>query len=218
MKYTKTTLLALAAALGLAGAAHGQTTFVFDDGSSTGAAGLALEAFADNTDDASFGVRTSGTYTQDGITLSAGTDFGKFNLTNSGFGPNDVGTGDETDNFDGSESMIFSFDTAGTFDSVDFALLDDSPETAILSFANGNTFNLRDGATSDISVSGNDVFDNIAESFNADELITLSITGGNGWTLESFTITASAVPEPSSFALIAGIFGLTSVMLRRRRA
>jgi len=32
------------------------------------------------------------------------------------------------------------------------------------------------------------------------------------------TGTATVVPEPSSFALLAGCFGLTWVMLRRRRS
>lgn len=48
-----------------------------------------------------------------------------------------------------------------------------------------------------------------------------SFTAANNWTLaatdngdNSFTVTA--VPEPSSFALLAGCFGLTWIMLRRR--
>jgi hypothetical protein len=205
-------LLSVAALSCIASFASAQTTFVFDDGSSTGAAGLALEAFAAGIDGASMSLNTSGTYAQGGFTLSAGTDFGTFNLTNSGFGPNDTVSEDDTDFFDGSESMVFSFDTAGTFSSIDFASLDDAPETAILSFAGGNTFNLLDGITSDIAVSGNDFFDSINESFTAGQLITLSISGGNGWTLESLTV----VPEPGTYALLAGFSALAFIMLRRR--
>lgn len=199
--------------------ASGQTTFVFDNGSSTGAAGLALEAFATGVDGASMSLNTSGTYAQGGFTLSAGTDFGTFNLTSTGFGPNDTGSGDDTDFFDGSESMVFSFDTAGTFDSIDFASLGGTGqelETATLSFAGGNTLNLLDNITSDIAVSGNDFFDGIDEDFTAGQLITLSITAGNGWTLENFTV--SPVPEPNTYAMLAGICALSFVMIKRRRS
>jgi hypothetical protein len=214
MKLTKT-LLTAAALSCFAYSASAQTTFVFDDGSSTGSTGLALEAFASGVDAASMGLNTSGTYTQGGFTMSAGTDFGDFNLTNSGFGPDQAGGIDDSDAFDtdnGNESMIFSFDIAGTFQSIDFALLDDLPETAILSFAGGNTFTLTDGVTSTIAVSGNDVFLGINESFSAGQLITLSISGGSDFTLESFTV----VPEPGTYALLAGIAALGFVMTRRR--
>ncbi|MGZ0657431.1 PEP-CTERM sorting domain-containing protein [Coraliomargarita sp. W4R53] len=216
MKLTHS-LLTAAAISCFALSASAQTTFVFDDGSSTGAAGLALEAFVEGVDAASMGLNTSGTYSQDGITLKAGTDFGKFNLTNSGFGPDQADSGDDSDTFDtalGNESMVFSFDVAGTFLSIDFAGLDDTPETAILSFAGGSTYNLTDGVTSDITVSGNDFFGGINESFTAGQLITLSISGGNGWTLENFTV----VPEPGTFALLSGFAALAFVMLRRRSA
>jgi len=43
-------------------------------------------------------------------------------------------------------------------------------------------------------------------------------TGGNNNDLfvDNFVLTGSAIPEPSAFALLAGMFGLTWVMLRRR--
>jgi len=216
MKLTQT-LLTAAALSCFAYSASAQTTFVFDDGSSTGAAGLALEAFVDGVDAASMGLSTSGTYTQDSFTLSAGTDFGNFNLTGSGFGPNQTSTSDDSDEFDillGNESMIFSFDVAGTFQSIDFAALDDAPETAVLSFAGGTTFNLTDGITSTIVVSGNDEFLGINESFTAGQLITLSISGGDKFTLENFTV----IPEPGTYALLAGICALGYVMTCRRSA
>lgn len=186
--------------------ASAQTTFVFDDGNSTGAAGLALE-----------GLSTNATHTEGGIELTASTAFGVFNLTNTGFGPDQADSGDDTDAFDtllGNESMVFSFDVAGTFQSIDFALLDDTPETAILSFAGGNTYNLRDGVTSSIAVSGNDEFLGINESFTAGQLITLSISGGTHFTLESFTV----VPEPATYAMLAGMLALGFVMVKRRHS
>lgn len=184
-----------------------QVTFVFDDGSSTGAAGLALEGESNTT------------YTQGGIELSASTEFGIFNLTGSGFGPNDVGSLDDTDRFDGIESMVFSFNTAGTFQSIDLAALVGATETATLSFAGiggGSTiFHLRDDVSSSIVSSGDDFFEGIDYDFAPGESITLSITVGNGWTLENFTVTA--VPEPATYALIAGMLALASVVVRRRR-
>lgn len=210
------TLLCTLTFTGLAHSASAQTTFIFDDGTSTGAAGLALEAFSSGVDAADMDLNTSGSYTQNGITLSAGTDFGDFNLTNDGFGPDQAGSGDNTHEFDtsnGNESMVFSFNVAGTFQSIDFALLDDTPETAVLSFAGGNTYTLTDGATSSITVSGNDTFLGINEEFTADQLITLSISGGTSFTLESFTV----VPEPGTYALLSGFCALGVVMLRRRK-
>ena len=49
--------------------------------------------------------------------------------------------------------------------------------------------------------------------------ITLDQGGGASWNqlIASTTMEVVAVPEPSSFALLAGMFGLTGVMLRRRR-
>jgi hypothetical protein len=216
----KTKLMLLTAALGLAAATSGraQTTFIFDDGSSTGAAGLALESFTSGVDAASMSLNTSGTYTLNGITLSAGTDFGDFNLTNSGFGPDQAGSADDSDTFDtgnGNESMVFSFDTAGTFNSIDFALLNDTPEFAVLSFAGGSTFNLTDGPSSTIAVSGNDFFGGVNESFTSGQLVTLSISGGSDFTLENFTVTA--IPEPSTIVLVA-MTGLAAIgILRRQR-
>lgn len=209
------TLLPLAAISALPSITFAQITFVFDDGSSTGAAGLALEAFTEGEDSASMGLSTSGSYTQGGVTLTAGTNFGSFNLTNDGFGPNQEGSIDDSDAFDtndGNESMSFYFNTAGTFQSIDFALLDDIPETAVLSFNGGNSYTLTDGESSTITVSGNDEFLSINESFTAGQLITLSISGGTNFTLESFTI----VPEPKAYALVAGFLTLGFVTYRRR--
>ena len=44
---------------------------------------------------------------------------------------------------------------------------------------------------------------------------TASGTAGDYMSIDSITLTA--VPEPSSYALIAGMFALTSIMLRRRK-
>jgi hypothetical protein len=46
---------------------------------------------------------------------------------------------------------------------------------------------------------------------------TVSGTAGDYMMIDSLTLTSTAVPEPSSYALIAGMFALASIMLRRRQ-
>jgi hypothetical protein len=183
-------------------------TFVFHTGSASGAAG---DAFDDDTTDS---------YTQNNITLTAsasgpGSD-SVFNVTSSSFGINAEASGDDTDQFDtgagGAEIMTFSFNEAGTFDSIDFASLTEDTETeAVLSFTGGNTFNINNANTD-----GGDVFTlSTPEAFTANQQITLSTSSDNhNFALQSFTVT---IPEPASLALV-GLGGLLIAGRRRRSA
>lgn len=82
------------------------------------------------------------------------------------------------------------------------------------------------------SIAGSFEVRNVVGNVNADGAVTLEdLVGGTGPTLEFTTITIAnagtagsniqtmtfAVPEPGTYALLAGCFGLTAVMLRRRR-
>lgn len=191
-----------------------QITFVFHDGSSLVSVGSAF----DNEEG-------SATFEQGGVTLTAeafldgvssGTDL---NGSGDGFGVNALGGGDVTARFDqanGIESIVFSFNVAGTFDSIDLRYVDESAE-AVLSFDGGNTFDLFAGSGNEISAS-DDTF-TIAETVAAGQHITLSIANlGVNFGLEAFTITPSAIPEPSTYALIFGGLALGLVIWKRRRA
>ena len=61
-----------------------------------------------------------------------------------------------------------------------------------------------------------DILDTNADIFSLTDANTEVITSAGTWTSYSSNITMLAVPEPSSFALLSGIFGLACVMLRRR--
>ena len=195
--------------------AHAQVTFEFHTGSALGAVGTAF-------DDA----EGSAQHTQGGITLtaeafidgvSAGTDM---NGTASGFGINDVGGGDQTDrldNINGIESLVFSFDVGGTFDSIDLRYIESSgTEEGLLVFDGGNTYQLNS-----VTATGSSDVATIGETFTAGQTITLTLHGSapalSNFSLESFTVT-SAVPEPSSFAALAGLAMLGLAGSRRRRA
>ena len=72
------------------------------------------------------------------------------------------------------------------------------------------------------TVNAADEFGGNIVSFSADSawrVVGDNDSGGGGGPLiiDNFSVTADAVPEPSSFALLSGCLALTSIMLRRRR-
>jgi len=116
--------------------------------------------------------------------------------------------------------MVFSFDVGGTFDSIDFEFIEDNSE-AVLIFDGGNSFDIFAGGPTE-TTGGTTDFHTITETFVAGQQITLAISGsaaiGENFSLQSFTITPSAIPEPSTYALIFGALALGIVVWKRRRA
>ena len=212
----KVTLLAILSLISTT--AYGQITFSFHDGSGLLTSGTDLDTGG-----------SSGTSTVSGVTLTAEafldgvTTDTIFNGAGTSFGINADGGGDETQRFDndlGIESMVFSFDTNGTFNTIDLRYIEDSAE-AVLTFDGGNSFDLFAGSATE-TVGGTTEIHTITESFVAGQTITLAVSGsaasGENFSLESFTITPSAIPEPSTYALIFGGLALGLVVWKRRRS
>lgn len=213
MEFTKT-LLTAAALSCCASIASAQTTFTFHNGLTTGGAtigtGLVFDNAAGSIQD------TQGSFTLTAEAFLDGVSTGTaFNGAGTGFGINATGTGDETQRFDndlGDESMVFSFDIGGTFQSIDLRYVSTALHEAQLIFDGGGTYELNNTT----ALSGSDDF-TINETFTADQQITLRISNnaavGENFSLESFTV----VPEPNTYALLSGFCALGFVMLRRRK-
>jgi len=198
----------------LALSASAQVTFIFHDGAALGVVGTTFNDAGDG----------SGTATVSEITLtaeaflagvSAGTEL---NGAGDGYGINADGTGDETQRFDndlGIESMVFSFDVGGTFNTLDLRYIEESSNEGVLSFEGGGTYQLNS-----VTATGGEDIVTVGETFSAGQLITLTLHAsagaGENFALESFTVT-SAVPEPSSFAALVGLAMFGFVGSRRRR-
>lgn len=157
----------------------------------TGSITLTAEAFLD-------GIST-------GTALNGGAD---------GFGINSQGTGDQTqriDNINGFETFVFSFNTAGTLQSINLRYIEEVDNEAILSFENGNSFNLNTST----ALSGEDDFF-INETFLPGQEISLRISEasslGENFALDSITI---AIPENSVSSLWMSLFSY-SILLGSR--
>ena len=211
----KTTISLFTLVVFAAGSANGQTTFSFHDGSATIGSGQVFDGAEGQVSDTISGVTLTAEAFLDGT--SAGTDFngttGRFGIDNPNTTTSGLDIGDRFDNLGGIESMVFSFDTGGTFDTIDLRYISDDNHEAVLSFSGGNTYQLNNTA----ALSGDDDF-SIGETFTAGQAITLAISGsasaGQNFSLESFTIT---VPETAAYGLLLGLVGLTAVMIRRSK-
>lgn len=190
-------------------AAQAQTTFFFHDGSNITGTGVVFDGQEGSVQDTVGAFTLTAEGFLDGV--STGTDL---NGAGDGFGINAVGADAFTTRFDnaiGIESMEFSFNIGGTFESIDLRYIEETSNEAVLIFDGGNTYQLND------SNDGAGETFTINEAFTAGQSITLQISplaaGAENFALESFTV----VPEVGTFALLSGILALGFIMIRRRR-
>ncbi len=202
----------------LATSLSGQITFEFySSGSGTIGSGDDLDGLSSGTSLVS-GVTLTADARLDGV--SSGT---VFNGTSSAFGINSS-ISDDTDMFDNPTSMfdqmVFSFNTGGTFDSIDLRGITDATGEAVLTFSGGGTHEFFSGSSNQTNGTS-DTYE-IGETFLSAQTITLTVSSlasvGETFGLDAFTITPSAIPEPSTYALIFGGLALGVVIWRRRRA
>ena len=218
----KNTLLSFTLTLALAASAYGQYTI--DVVSNTG--GAFDNLVNTGTNNTNINIPTSGAATGNGGTNAFITDFSVFGTQFiSGLGNVDVykaGIGNTAPNTaaagawaDSSNGHTFSLNVVGTPTAHGSNA---GPRwRRIVTTNNGSTFN---GNWEDLTTGANSIsfagvsFDRmvgfqIAGVVNVD---SFSHTYGSG----TDSISVSAVPEPSSYALLAGLFACTYMMVRRR--
>lgn len=205
-------------------AAHGSDfTYHFADGMDNDAAGVDLGGDGSSGEiQIAEGEVGSTAITQDGLTITmyatphiAGDLTGQFNHNTGDFGIDSEGT-DTSDAFDytggdGTESMEFWFDHAGSLASMNFDRLEND-ESLTLALDGGPTVSYSGDDTE-----SSDILTDINMDFAQNQHITLSPaadTGTDYFGLESITLNAAVIPEPSILALLS--LTLTTLSLIRR--
>lgn len=213
MQISRKILLAVAVCC-LSYSASGQTTFAFHTGSALSSTGIALNDSTGSAQNTIDGITLTAEALLDG--LNADADFygtsSSFGIDNNNTNISGFDDSDRFDNLGGVETMVFSFNVDGIFQSIDLRFIEGGADEAQLIFDGGPTFELNlstdTGGTTDMF--------NISQSFAANQLITLRLSPdaevSENFSLESFTV----VPEPRTIALVAGISALGFVMLRHR--
>jgi len=140
----------------------------------------------------------------DGV-YSSGSDL---NSTASDFGINAVGTGDSSSLFDtdeGDEAVWISFNQDVTIKSI-----------VVSSFSTGNVetgaYQVANGSIVDFTASDTYTIDTVLNQGGYFKVTAIDEGGGNGWSLDSFTV--EAVPEPATIAML-GLGGLLTMIIRR---
>jgi hypothetical protein len=172
-----------------------------------------------NKEGASWDNVSSGVYTSAGSTLTlqaamyaclngSSSTGSLLNSTATEFGINAAGSGDATSLFDtnnGQEALWVSFDRAVTIKSI-----------TVSSFTGGNVetgaYQVADGSLVNFTVSGTHTVDAALSQDSFFKIIAFAEGGGNGWSLNSFTV--EAVPEPAAAGLL-GLGGLMAWVIRR---
>lgn len=177
--------------------ASAQVTLVFND-DTIGTAGFQLDGLS------------SGSATFGGVTLSA-TSFSEaasqvFNATGSNFGINADGT-DTTSEFDQNQGFTFSFNQDVTLNSI-----------SVNSFGGSSAGSLDfDGGANITSITATGLTSLSDTAVSSGTVLRFTSTGTSAFSLANIVAT-SAVPEPSSFAALAGLAMLGFIGTRRRRS
>ncbi len=239
---TKITTIALAAALGLAGAASGQvsinnTSFSFFD-DFTG-----FDGNADPTNWTTANVASTSSW--EGTGTGTGTAGGKYSFGDTGSGATFEGSLGFLPSSTRAINAIISFtnDTGSTLTDFSVSYVAEHWRSAsggrnngwavFYEIDGGTPFALTDltyVAPNNIATGGGPhgseaLSQSFATNLAAGETISFTFFGDNGTgggsrqgvAIDDFSFTA-AVPEPSAYALLAGLVGLGYVMVRRRRA
>ena len=142
---------------------------------------------------------------------NAASDNEDLNATTTSLGINDSLTGDDTDAFDSDrgESATFQFNQDVTIHFIDFANFASGEEFSFAGLVIGND-DLTNGTSDTIDLDTEPGFSPIAIAANTD--FSVFATSGN---IGLQAISISAIPEPSSVALLGGI-GLLGFVRRRR--
>lgn len=132
----------------------------------------------------------------------------QLNSTATEFGVNALGSGDETALFDtnnGQEAVWISFNRAVTLKSITVSsFTGGNVETGAWQVATGSLVNLTASGTYDV--------DAILSQGAYFKVMAVNEGGGNGWSLNSFTV--EAIPEPAAIFML-GLGGLITGLIRR---
>ena len=163
-----------------------------------------------------FDGKDEGSYTEGTIEITMISLLGDpFNATTGGFGINQDAGGDDTDAFDftnGSsgltENFTISFDQDVILNSFEVSSFGASDQVLIVD----DTTTVATITSSGVTLLG-DYFLSASSTLNIN---TTAGSYGNGWEFEAITVTA-AVPEPVTYALLASMLALASVMVHHRK-
>lgn len=157
------------------------------------------------------------TSTSTNMTVTS-SGLGNLNSNSTTFGVDSSVSGETAANIDFTdEEITLTFDKDIIFNFIDFNGVGDDISTGVALTVGGSIFNLYTGET---GFNGNDKFTPTSPiSVSTSQSIVITGSGASSsFYIQNFSITVSAVPEPNTYALLAGILTLGFVSVRRRKS